>query len=195
MSKTSGSPAHGTRIRAGRLWRTRWAVRPAGLAAGLSLLMVVSAAAQNAPALRRIAPDSVPDYRGAAVDAPDPPVTLPTEQKPQGSCERGVARPAWLRCLRATSELTDQEVNKTAALVQEKLDAKAGAAAGRKRFLARALEQAQEFWRNGRNHECQQLASSEPGLVADMYEARLLCLVRFDLQRIGNLKSRFQIDH
>ena len=174
---------------------------PHGRTSVIALLAILAelafssiALAQNAPPLRRISPETVPDYRGAAASpADDPPVTMPTGERPFGSCERGMARLVWLRCLKATSEMTDQKVNETAGLVQQKLDAKAGAASGRKRFWSRALEQSQELWRGLRNHECQQLASAEESLVADVYEARLLCLLRSDLQRVSDLQSRYKL--
>jgi uncharacterized protein YecT (DUF1311 family) len=57
-----------------------------------------------------------------------------------------------------------------------------------------ALDKAQVKWRDFRNYECSQVASSERGLAVDGYEAQLLCTLRTGLARLIDLTHRYPLE-
>jgi uncharacterized protein YecT (DUF1311 family) len=143
---------------------------------------------------RRIAPDAFPEYRQPDSSAAPPfAVVPPTAGFPAGACTRALPRVVWLRCLRETAELTSRRVTETVGDVMAAIEHKEGAAA-QKKFWLRALDEAQHKWIGLRDHECQQVAPSEPGLKGGPYEARMLCMLRENERRRADLMHRYALE-
>ena len=143
----------------------------------------------QAPAQRRIAPELFPSYPGETVDAPKP--RAPDSDHPHGSCELNVPRSRWLKCLRDTATVLDAKIDERVSSIAGQIESRPGINPARARHWRAALEKAQEKWREFRNYECSQVASSERGLGVDGYEAQLLCTLRTGLARLSDLTRRY----
>jgi hypothetical protein len=141
---------------------------------------------------RRIAPELIPEYRTTGQHA-GPPFTVmaPTSEAPLGSCVRTMQRVVWLRCLRDTADLSLQLVEQATEQAAAWINAREDAPPPRKRHWLRGFEEAHDTWSKLREQECQTVASAEPNAPKDIYEARLLCLLRENERRRGELESRF----
>jgi uncharacterized protein YecT (DUF1311 family) len=161
----------------------------------LAACVASSALAQSAPSTpRRIAPESFPEYRQSeSVIAPTFSAVPPTASTPSGACDRTMQRSVRLRCLRETADLTSRRVSETTAEVKAAIEGGDGATA-QKRFWLRSFDEAQEKWVALRDQECQQVAPSEPGLMGDSYEARMLCLLRENERRRADLIVRYRLE-
>ena len=100
-------------------------------------------------------------------------------------------RSQWLRCPRETGVLLDEKIEETVAAVADQIGARAGINPARARHWRTALGKAQEKWRDFRDYECAQLASSERGVAADGYEAQLLCRLRTGRERLSDRARRY----
>ena len=167
----------------------------------ISLFNATAAVAQQNPAVqvapRRIAPERFPDY-GVRADAPTPQkpfeLTLPTSDRPLGSCERGMSPAVWLRCLRETSNLTDDALERIAARVKQEFEVRTDVSPLRRSAWSRALGESQTRWRSLRDHECQQLAMAEPNASRELLEARQICLIQRNQARTIELAARYALD-
>jgi uncharacterized protein YecT (DUF1311 family) len=159
------------------------------------LLLWVQAGAvpAQAPAPRRIDPERFPAYPGDTADAQrhGPERRAPDSDHPHGSCEPSVPRSQWLRCLRETGTILDAKIDEKVASIAEQIESRPGINPARARHWRAALERAQEKWREFRNYECSQVASSERGVAVDGYEAQLLCTLRTGLARLNDLARRY----
>jgi uncharacterized protein YecT (DUF1311 family) len=178
--------------------------------AGFSL--VVAAHAQDAAAPRQIDPDRfAPTPRDAAtIAAPHPkppaklappppvativappptPIVMPSRERPQGACDR-TARD-WLNCLAATAQLSDRAVEDAVAGLIAGLDSRPRLNPVTREAAGNALRGAQEAWRSLRERECAYLTLIETGLTGTLYEARLLCRIRRNLEREEALAAHY----
>jgi uncharacterized protein YecT (DUF1311 family) len=193
-------------VGAGSLFRV---VLCCGLA-GFSL--VVAAHAQDAAAPRQIDPDRfAPMPRDAAtiaaphpvapgriaspppvatvVEAPRAPILAPTRERPQGACDR-TARD-WLACLAATAQLSDSAVEDADARLVVGLDRRPRLNPVTRQAVGAALRGAQGAWRSLRERECADLTLIESGLTGTLYEVRLLCRIRRNLERVEALSAHY----
>ena len=175
-------------------------------------LLVAAAHAEDAAPPRQIAPDLfAPTPRdAAAIAAPHPiaperiaptppdapigaaaraPILMPTRARPLGACER-TARD-WLTCLAATAQLSDGAVEDANARLIVGLDHRPRLNPVTRQAIAIALKGAQEVWRSLRERECTDLALIESGLTTTLYEARLVCRIRRDLERVEALSAHY----
>ena len=158
----------------------------------LLLCLLVDLASAQAGIPRRIAPELFPEYRGSLTEA-QPNRRVPDSEHPRGSCEAAsVPRSQWLRCLRETGALLDEKIEKTVAAIAEEIGGRAGINPARARHWRTAIGKAHEKWRDFRDYECAQVASSELGIAADGYEAQLLCRLRTGQERLSDLARRYQ---
>jgi uncharacterized protein YecT (DUF1311 family) len=175
-------------------------------------LLAVAAQAQDAAAPRQIAPDRfAPTPRDAAtiaaphptaparptppppvatiVEPPRAPILAPTRQRPQGACDR-TARD-WLTCLAATAQLSDGVVEDAVARLIASLDSRPRLNPVTREAVGNALKGAQEAWRSLRERECAYLPMIETGVTGTLYEARLLCRIRRNLEREEALSAHY----
>ncbi len=143
-------------------------------------------AAPHPIARERIAPAPLDAPLGAPARAP---IVMPTLERPVGACEP-TARD-WLICLAATAQLSDNAVEDTNARLIVGLDRRPRLNPVTRQAIAIALRGAQEVWRSLRERECADLALIETGLTATLYEARLVCRIRRDLERVEALSAHY----
>ena len=105
-----------------------------------------------------------------------------------------MARSQWLRCLRETGTLLDDKIEETVAAIGIQIQTRPGTNPARVRHWLTSLEKAQEKWREFRDYECAQVASSEKSVAADGYEAQLLCRLRTGLDRLHDFSRRYPPD-
>jgi Lysozyme inhibitor LprI len=169
----------------------RTAMKLSALCAIVSLLAGAATAQQAQPTIRVIAPDrfqpnALGDYGAHATPVV---ATAPSAEHPLGSCEK--AARTWLTCLRSTADLSDAEVAKTQNRILAALDNRPGMNEPTKRGLAKALADADTKWRALREQECGELALLETGAGALLYEAKLVCQIRRDAERVNQLSARY----
>jgi hypothetical protein len=180
--------------------------------AALAGCALAAARAEDAPQPRQIAPDRfAPTPRDAATlaaphpivpnpPAPSPPgaasappagapIVAPTRERPFGACDR-TARD-WLICIAATALLSDGAVAQTEARLIASLDRRPSLNPVMRQAIAKALAGAGEAWRSLRERECADLAMIESGLNGGLYEVRLVCRIRRNLERVQDLSTRY----
>jgi uncharacterized protein YecT (DUF1311 family) len=153
---------------------------------------------QERPKLSPAAGASAPSAAGASAPPPATgasappartPVAMPTRARPYGACER--TAPDWLICLAATAQLSDGAVQNTEASLLVGLERRPNLNPVMRQEIARALKGAQEAWRSLRERECAELAMIETGLTGSWYEARLVCRIRRNVERVEVLASHY----
>jgi uncharacterized protein YecT (DUF1311 family) len=131
-----------------------------------------------------------PPPPAAAIAAPPPtPVVMPDRERPQGACDR--AARDWLACLAATAQLSDSAVEDAVARLVAGLDGRPRLNPVTREAIGNALRGAQESWRSLRERECAYLTLIETGLTGTLYEARLLCRIRRNLERQEALSAHY----
>ena len=178
--------------------------------AGFSL--VVAAHAQDAAAPRQIDPDrfapmprdaatiaaphpkapaklTPPPAAAAIVEPPPAPIVMPNRERPQGACDR-TARD-WLTCLAATAQLSDSAVEDADTRLIAGLDRRPRLNPVTREAVGNALRGAQDAWRSLRERECAYLTLIEIGLTGTLYEARLVCRIRRNLERVEALSAHY----
>jgi uncharacterized protein YecT (DUF1311 family) len=157
----------------------------------LSLALAVPAGAGDAPSPRQIAPDRfAPSYRDAPAKAQaEAPIVAPSADHPLGACDRKARD--WIACLDATTRLADGAVNEAEARVIASLEKRPSLNSVTRGAIATALKSADEEWRALRERECGVLALVERGVGGALYEARLVCRIRRDVERARALDERY----
>ena len=178
----------------------------------VGFLLVAATRAQDAAPPRQIDPDRfsptprdaatiaaphpmapakvAPPPPAAAIVAPPPtPVVMPNRDRPQGACDR-TARD-WLICLAATAQLSDSAVEDAVARLIAGLDGRPRLNPVTREAVGNALRGAQEAWRSLRERECAYLTLIETGVTGTLYEARLLCRIRRNLERQEALSTHY----
>ena len=118
--------------------------------------------------------------RGAA-PAPTPAAVAPSRQRPYGACEPEARE--FVACLGGAAELADREVEQAEHAVLAGLGERPGVNPVVADGAARGLRAAGEAWRMLRDRECADLPLIETGLSGSLYERRLMCRIRRDIER------------
>ena len=161
----------------------------------LALAFVFAAAgarADDAPAPRQVDPERfAPTPREHPTHAAPAPSALvaPSREHPLGACEH--AARDYLTCLDATARLSDGAVDAAEALVIASLDSRPRLNLVLKASIAKSLKSVEEDWRALRERECGDLVLIERGLEGPLFEARLICRIRRNGERVEALEARY----
>ncbi len=143
----------------------------------------------NAPQHKLPPPPAAPSAPAAVAAKPAPLSPVPSRDRPYGACSPEA--PNFVACLGGAAELAERAVDA----------AEHSALAGLARrpdinpvvadSVARALRAAGEAWRTLRERECADLPLIEAGLTGSVYERRLVCRIRRDIERVEFLRERY----
>jgi hypothetical protein len=172
------------------------------------LAIAALALSAQADEVRQIAPDRfTPMYRDPnamqphkpaptpappAADATPPArskVAAPSRAQPLGACER--AARDWLICLAATANLADAGVDEEERAILAGLSGRAGLNPLMAEAVTNALKAAEDSWRTLRERECGNLAIIERAYSGTLYETKLVCRIRRDIERVEALRERY----
>lgn len=134
-----------------------------------------------APALAKPPPAPAPP--------PPPPVIAPSRERPYGSCEPEARD--WAACLGVAAQLADRGVEQAERAALAGLGGRPGVNPVIAEGAARGLRAAGEAWRVLRDRECADLPLIEAGLTGSLYERRLMCRIRRDVERAEVLRERY----
>ena len=109
--------------------------------------------------------------------------------KPFGACVPGAEK--FVTCLAAATELADHSVEDTERAVLASLSGRPGVNPLIADSAARSLRAAGDAWRVLRDRECIDLPLIEAGLEGSLYERRLRCRLRRDIDRAEFLRDRY----
>jgi hypothetical protein len=139
-------------------------------------------------------PPKPPPAPKAAVEKPPPPPpeVAPSRDKPYGACEPSA--PGWGVCLGGAAQLADHAVEQTEHAVLAALGNRPGVNPVVADGAARGLRAAGDAWRVLRDRECSDLPLIEAGLTGSLYERRLMCRIRRDVERVEFLRQRYGSD-
>lgn len=123
----------------------------------------------------------------AAPPPPPPVVVAPSRERPYGACAPEARD--WAACLGVAVQIADRAVEQAehaaVAALPERVNPVVAEGA------ARALRAAGEAWRVLRDRECADLPLIEAGLSGSLYERRLMCRIRRDVERGEALRERY----
>ena len=135
-------------------------------------------------------PEPAPAPKPTAVATPaPPPAVTPSRDKPFGACEPDAHD--FAACLGGAVALADQSVEATERAVIASFGQRAGVNPVIADGAARGLRAAGDAWRILRDRECADLPLVEAGLTGSLYERRLVCRIRRDIDRVEILKQRY----
>jgi uncharacterized protein YecT (DUF1311 family) len=120
---------------------------------------------------------------------PPPPEVIPTRGRPYGACEPGARD--WAPCLGSAAQLADRSVEEAERAVLIAIGRRPGVNPVVADGAARSLRAAGEAWRMLRDRECADLPLVEAGLSGSVYERRLVCRIRRDIDRAESLRERY----
>ena len=147
----------------------------------------------NAPLHKPPAPKPVPAGPKAAAAKPPPQkpeaALAPSHARPYGAC--APEAPNFVACLGDVAGRADQEVERAEHSVLAGLGGRAGVNPVVADAASRGLRAAGETWRTLRDRECEDLALIENGLAGSLYERRLICRIRRDIERAETLRTRY----
>jgi uncharacterized protein YecT (DUF1311 family) len=109
--------------------------------------------------------------------------------KPFGACVPGAVN--FVTCLAAATELADHSVEDTEHAVLASLSGRPGVNPLIADSASRSLRAAEDAWRILRDRECTDLPLIEAGLEGSLYERRLRCRLRRDIDRAEFLRDRY----
>ena len=140
-------------------------------------------------------PKPPPPVAPAIVKAPPPPpppppvVVAPSRERPYGSCEPEARD--WVACLGVAAQLADHGVEQAERTALTGFSARPGVNPVIADGSARGLRAADDAWRVLRDRECADLPLVEAGLTGSLYERRLMCRIRRDVERAEILRERY----
>ncbi len=137
-------------------------------------------------------PPPKPKPVAAKVVAPKPPPPAPlapSRAHPYGAC--APEAPDFVVCLGEAAGRADQSVQAAEHSVLAGLGGRPGVNAVVADGAARALRAAGDAWRALRDVECADLPLIENGLLGSLYERRLICRIRRDVERVEFLRERY----
>lgn len=147
----------------------------------------------NAPQHKATAPKPpAPAAPKAVVAKPPPtqPVSLaPSRARPYGPCEPDAHD--FVVCLGEAAARADRSVEQAEHSVLAGLGRRPGVNPVVADGAARQLTAAGAAWRTLRDRECADLPLIETGLVGSLYERRLICRIRRDIERVEFLRERY----
>jgi hypothetical protein len=120
-------------------------------------------------------------------EAPAPPA--PSRAHPYGPCAPDA--PNFVACLGEAAQRADHTVEQAEHSVLAGLGERAGVNPVVADGAARGLRAAGEAWRTLRDRECMDLPLIEAGLTGSLYERRLICRIRRDVERVEFLRERY----
>jgi uncharacterized protein YecT (DUF1311 family) len=135
------------------------------------------------------APVDQPPAPVAEKPPPPPPAVAPSREKPYGACEPGSRD--WTPCLGGAAQLADRSVEETERAVLAAIGHRPGVNPVVADGAARGLRAAGEAWRMLRDRECADLPLVEAGLSGSLYEKRLVCRIRRDIDRAESLRAHY----
>ena len=145
----------------------------------------------NAPSHKLPPPPPPPPPAPAVAKAPPPPPPplVPSRDHPYGACEPGQRE--FAACLGGAAQIADREVEQAEHAVIASLAHRGGVNPVVADSVARGLRNAGEAWRILRDRECSDLPLIESGLDGSLYERRLICRIRRDIERAEFLRLRY----
>jgi uncharacterized protein YecT (DUF1311 family) len=120
---------------------------------------------------------------------PPPPVVAPSRERPYGTCEPEARD--WAACLGVAAQLADRGVEQAERTALAGFSGRPGVNPVIADGAARGLRAAGEAWRVLRDRECADLPLIETGLSGSLYERRLMCRIRRDVERVEALRQRY----
>ena len=181
------------RLRGGpTLRRNGRSPRPAALSLlALAAAVCAGAAAADSTPPRVIAPELVPPTTAdsAADSAARSAVVAPSTDRPYGACRRDARD--WLACLAATATLSDALVDAAEQRAREAVARRLKVNKILPQSFAKSLDSIEFDWRNLRDRQCDALAFFEDAPPAPIYERRLGCRIRLNLERAATLDKDF----
>jgi uncharacterized protein YecT (DUF1311 family) len=147
----------------------------------------------NAPQHKPPAPKPTQGASKAAAPKPAPAkpdaALAPSHARPYGAC--APEAPNFVACLGEATERADRKVEEAEHSVLAGLSERPGVNPVVADAAARGLRAAGEAWRALRDRECGDLALIENGLIGSLYERRLICRIRRDIERMDFLRERY----
>ena len=165
-----------------------------GLIAAAGAFATVAAAQDPSGGVRKIAPERFqPTYMGNYGTRPATAAAIaPTKEHPLGNCDP--ASRDWSLCLRATADLSDVELTQAESRLATSVEDRTDLNLLLKRSFAKALSEADAKWRSLREQECGELALLEAAAGTSLYEARLVCQIRHNSERIEQIAAHYGLD-
>lgn len=155
-------------------------------------VLALYAARVDASEVRRIAPDRFPELRLQGEERQVAVPTMPpSQERPQAHCER--TRSDWIFCLQGSVRTAESMLQETMSRIEGVVGSLEGASPYQREAFQRALREADRRFRALRDHECQALVLSEPKITGQLFEARLLCQIDRNLERIATLRQRYEM--
>ena len=114
---------------------------------------------------------------------------VPSRDRPFGACDPGAND--FVVCLGAALSLADRAVEDGERAVLASLGGRPGVNPLIAETAARSLKAADDAWRILRDRECNDLPLIEAGLDGSLYERRLRCRLRRDIDRAEFLRERY----
>jgi len=159
---------------------------------GCAVAAAPPALAQSEPKPpRAIAPDLFPPTSaGTAAPAETrADIVAPTEEHPTGACRRGARD--WLACLSATATLSDRALDEVETKLADAVGRRPQVNVVMRKLFVKELTEVETDWRALRERECQGLPAFEKASPGPLYELRLTCRIRRNLERIAALQARY----
>jgi uncharacterized protein YecT (DUF1311 family) len=113
----------------------------------------------------------------------------PSREKPYGACAPEARD--FVACLGGAAELADKSVEDAEHGTLASLARRPGLNPVVADGAARGLRAAGDAWRALRDRECADLPLIETGLTGSLYERRLMCRIRRDIERVEALQRRY----
>ncbi len=123
---------------------------------------------------------------------PPPPLVAPSRERPYGACEPEARD--WAACLGVAALQADRDVEQAERTAQAGFSGRPGINPVIADGAARGLRAAGEAWRVLRDRECADLPLIETGLNGSLYERRLMCRIRRDVERVEILRERYGVE-
>jgi uncharacterized protein YecT (DUF1311 family) len=95
-------------------------------------------------------------------------------------------------CLRAAADRSDKDLASALDAAIRSIDARSGLLGPQKARWKRSLNDSQSLWLSWRDADCQDVAPFEAGMSAKGGDPRLGCIIDHDVERIDELRSRYQ---
>ena len=148
-------------------------------------------APQHKPPAPPPKPVAVKPVASKPVAAKPPPLAplAPSRAHPYGACAPEAAN--FIVCLGDAAGRADQSVVAAEHSALAELGARPGVNGVVADGAARALRAAGDAWRALRDVECADLPLIENGLMGSLYERRLICRIRRDVERVEFLRERY----
>jgi hypothetical protein len=145
-------------------------------------------APQHAPPAPK--PTATSAAKPVAAKPPKAPASLaPSRARPYGPCEPDAHD--FVVCLGEAAARADRSVEQAEHSVLAGLGRRPGVNPVVADGAARELTAAGAAWRMLRDRECADLPLIETGLVGSLYERRLVCRIRRDIERVEFLRERY----